>query len=177
MKYFRNRWVLVCTQSLPLRERGLKFSGGGWLKPWPNVAPLAGAWIEIAQIVLILMILGSLPLRERGLKLTPCFWAASLIMSLPLRERGLKLTMYIRRRFRHLVAPLAGAWIEIIDRCDNHHILAVAPLAGAWIEIPTAGIIAGWRRSLPLRERGLKSLLNPGKRKLPGRRSPCGSVD
>ena len=77
--------------------------------------------------------------------------------SLPLRERGLKFN-----HFRHvvpalIVAPLAGAWIEIVLRPAAHRSLKVAPLAGAWIEILlTAGIIAGWRRSLPLRERGLK---------------------
>ncbi len=34
------------------------------------------------------------------------------------------------------VAPLAGAWIEIVCYCINKIILNVAPLAGAWIEIP-----------------------------------------
>ena len=36
------------------------------------------------------------------------------------------------------VAPLAGAWIEIINRCSSRHVRPmVAPLAGAWIEIPS----------------------------------------
>ena len=33
------------------------------------------------------------------------------------------------------VAPLAGAWIEIISRIGANFLDAVAPLAGAWIEI------------------------------------------
>ena len=34
------------------------------------------------------------------------------------------------------VAPLAGAWIEILDAIADDQRLKVAPLAGAWIEIP-----------------------------------------
>ena len=33
------------------------------------------------------------------------------------------------------VAPLAGAWIEIMAVSRELHITPVAPLAGAWIEI------------------------------------------
>ena len=33
------------------------------------------------------------------------------------------------------VAPLAGAWIEILIKSKNSSIASVAPLAGAWIEI------------------------------------------
>ena len=33
------------------------------------------------------------------------------------------------------VAPLAGAWIEIVCQCPIHFSGTVAPLAGAWIEI------------------------------------------
>ena len=35
----------------------------------------------------------------------------------------------------YLVAPLAGAWIEILVLADVALLDAVAPLAGAWIEI------------------------------------------
>ena len=34
-----------------------------------------------------------------------------------------------------LVAPHAGAWIEIIELLSRKKILYVAPHAGAWIEI------------------------------------------
>ena len=37
------------------------------------------------------------------------------------------------------VAPLAGAWIEILLRKLNVKQIRVAPLAGAWIEIGMNG--------------------------------------
>ena len=36
---------------------------------------------------------------------------------------------------RQDVAPLAGAWIEIIQNLESRIPTLVAPLAGAWIEI------------------------------------------
>ena len=33
------------------------------------------------------------------------------------------------------VAPLAGAWVEILHPCQNYGSELVAPLAGAWVEI------------------------------------------
>ena len=41
--------------------------------------------------------------------------------------------------FRALVAPLAGAWIEIFKSTKTTKEADVAPLAGAWIEIDLAG--------------------------------------
>ena len=57
----------------------------------------------------------------------------------------------------HMVAPFAGAWIEILD---NGRVLKadyVAPFAGAWIEIIGLLQIKEKLSSLPSRERGLKS--------------------
>ena len=34
------------------------------------------------------------------------------------------------------VAPLVGAWIEMLYSCDKASRIFVAPLVGAWIEIP-----------------------------------------
>ena len=34
-----------------------------------------------------------------------------------------------------MVAPLVGAWIEIIITVDQRYMPEVAPLVGAWIEI------------------------------------------
>ena len=34
-----------------------------------------------------------------------------------------------------LVAPYAGAWIEMLGMSLNAYIASVAPYAGAWIEI------------------------------------------
>ena len=55
------------------------------------------------------------------------------------------------------VAPLAGAWIEIVLRGDGTWIEIVAPLAGAWIEILNFEVSKEASKSLPSRERGLKS--------------------
>ena len=50
-------------------------------------------------------------------------------------ERGLK----CYRRYKNLilvtVAPLVGAWIEILQLVCSCRLLHVAPLVGAWIEI------------------------------------------
>ena len=56
-----------------------------------EVAPFAGAWIEI----------------------TLQFSVGSIVLSLPSRERGLKLSVHAFRIFDSAVAPFAGAWIEI----------------------------------------------------------------
>ena len=55
--------------SLPSRERGLKFVDGLLSNIQPQVAPLAGAWIEIIyQTFALINCQASLPSRERGLK-------------------------------------------------------------------------------------------------------------
>ena len=60
-------------------------------EPFWNVAPFAGAWIEMLLLDLLAVLLLSLPSRERGLKSSavPCYSMC------------------------HKVAPFAGAWIEI----------------------------------------------------------------
>ena len=78
-------------QSLPSRERGLKSRALDEVLQVDAVAPLAGAWIEIATIVLPVGAPASLPSRERGLK---SFLSGS-------------------EKEKDKVAPLAGAWIEI----------------------------------------------------------------
>ena len=45
---------------------------------------------------------------------------------------------------RAAVAPLAGAWIEIVVSALFEDDVGVAPLAGAWIEIMTT-VAATWR--------------------------------
>ena len=77
------------------------------------VAPFAGAWIEIVQRKKPDGESWSLPLRERGLKLIIHLKKKGTYKSLPLRERGLKLTVFSTEREAELVAPFAGAWIEI----------------------------------------------------------------
>ena len=79
-----------------------------------DVAPFAGAWIEIKDLRGWNIRLTSLPSRERGLKYGSCSWSV----------------------YASFVAPFAGAWIEITPCCPaGTHPAAVAPFAGAWIEI------------------------------------------
>ena len=80
------------------------------------------------------------------------------MQSLPSRERGLKWSCSQHVKGQGLVAPLAGAWIEISPALYTSTAANVAPLAGAWIEIVTwsTPVLSGV--SLPSRERGLKFL-------------------
>ena len=98
--------------------------------------------------------------------------------SLPMRERGLKYQLMVETYKRRVVAPHAGAWIEMMlqqqseicfdvaphagawieimtsqCKCKNNQ---VAPHAGAWIEIETGRFHQPLLLSLPMRERGLK---------------------
>ena len=57
------------------------------------------------------------------------------LKSLPSRERGLKYLLTLSIDGLSIVAPLAGAWIEINPAVSVRCSSAVAPLAGAWIEM------------------------------------------
>ena len=61
-------------ESLPSRERGLKLLTIVVYFKSREVAPLAGAWIEICLVAGILIDGRSLPSRERGLKFYNTFW-------------------------------------------------------------------------------------------------------
>ena len=79
------------------------------------------------------------------------------MQSLPSRERGLKFVYVLQIGYERIVAPLAGAWIEIGCKVHAGSGRNVAPLAGAWIEMYWMGVLAKCQtRSLPSRERGLK---------------------
>ena len=54
------------------------------------------------------------------------------------------------------VAPLVGAWIEIVVVSSLALTIYVAPLVGAWIEICGYTNVSISISSLPLWERGLK---------------------
>ena len=121
------------------------------------VAPLVGAWIEMCRHLLVPISLLSLPSWERGLKLLLLQTVITLKRSLPSWERGLKFT--IIEKINHCipqVAPLVGAWIEMLSVFFSVVSLVVAPLVGAWIEIVvrTGDGVMVW--SLPSWERGLK---------------------
>ena len=60
---------------------------------------------------------------------------------------------------KELVAPYAGAWIEIdVSSFTSVVLTLVAPYAGAWIEITVSAILEQIpSESLLMQERGLKS--------------------
>ena len=60
------------------------------MKEAANVAPLVGAWIEIAVMVQMSNEIESLPSWERGLKFLLRIRKKCLLKSLPSWERGLK---------------------------------------------------------------------------------------
>ena len=72
-----------------------------------------GAWIEIYVI--------------NGQKIN--------VKSLLSWERGLKLVTVLPNLSLSDVAPLVGAWIEIMNNASLSSTDKVAPLVGAWIEI------------------------------------------
>ena len=96
-----------------------------------------GAWIEI------------------GICVPPS--ADSLVA--PLVGAWIEILQYIKPAQQNAVAPLVGAWIEIPSWPFQCPAEVVAPLVGAWIEIrPFLLMLSLHRTSLPLWERGLKSL-------------------
>ena len=78
-----------------------------------GVAPLAGAWIEIAQIGGVNMAETVAPLAGAWIEILNDFKSNIYNPSLPSRERGLKYIKYSAVSNPTSVAPLAGAWIEI----------------------------------------------------------------
>ena len=79
-----------------------------------QVAPLAGAWIEIRKYVGFFVGSDVAPLAGAWIEIMLLKKLSMKRMeSLPLRERGLKCSMSRTRCGDSHVAPLAGAWIEI----------------------------------------------------------------
>ena len=113
-----------------------------------------GAWIEILLIM----------------------YATSQKKSLLSWERGLKSEYKVIILSPHYVAPLVGAWIEILFLCHNLDIRRVAPLVGAWIEIALILNFSFAYSSLLSWERGLK-LYNSVLNNFVPCRSSRGSVD
>ena len=91
----------------------------------------------------------------------------------PLAGAWIEMLTIVSGTLRHHVAPLAGAWIEIELEKVADAFNAVAPLAGAWIEIVRYMKRCDYAMSLPSRERGLKyydvNSLYPSVMSLPSR--------
>ena len=78
--------------SLPMRERGLKFTSFQHVPVYCNVAPHAGAWIEI-------------------LNSPPMYYSYNVA---PHAGAWIEMRHSAVREFLLVVAPHAGAWIEIL---------------------------------------------------------------
>ena len=169
-------YLHVMSLSLPLRERGLKYLPCGVTLITLYVAPLAGAWIEILCSRELYGPAEVAPLAGAWIEITHS--PRSLKSSIVAPLAGAWIEIPVRGSFPHCetVAPLAGAWIEIQAGTTLRGALSVAPLAGAWIEISLLSGRYGSGRSLPLRERGLKSE-SADCPESSYSRSPCGSVD
>ena len=83
-----------------------------------GVAPLAGARIEITMMETGGTSDTSLPSRERGLKSVSDLRNCSESLSLPSRERGLKFLWWLVICCNKIVAPLAGARIEMSKKLE-----------------------------------------------------------
>ena len=80
----------------------------------------------------------------------------AILLSLLSWERGLKLITHIHYLLIQVVAPLVGAWIEIMTYWEEVYDPIVAPLVGAWIEIARNWKEHSQSWSLLSWERGLK---------------------
>ena len=77
--------------SLPSRERGLKYIRDDTVSTPEEVAPLAGAWVEIDQTAADAKKTGVAPLAGAWVEITILNTIKNVVStSLPSRERGLK---------------------------------------------------------------------------------------
>ena len=76
--------------------------------------------------------------------------------------RGLKYNLAQNDFNTNVVAPFAGAWIEICLQSLKGKLKRVAPFAGAWIEITASEDLPQLlSKSHPSRVRGLKYIITP----------------
>ena len=80
----------VYHMSLPSRERGLKWYGIRYTAPQDQVAPLAGARIEIRDDIARVDLITVAPLAGARIEILSKAVGAHSAASLPSRERGLK---------------------------------------------------------------------------------------
>ena len=101
-----------------------------------EVAPFAGAWIEISLISKFKKRSKSLPSRGRGLKFGIVALDLPYIDVAPFAGAWIEICPLEHLCYGGGVAPFAGAWIEILTGLSSVEKCSVAPFAGAWIEIP-----------------------------------------
>ena len=99
-------------------------------------------------------------------------------MSLPSWERGLKYLHTSYQNYLPYVAPLVGAWIEILNLSISMYVFPVSlPSWERGLKSTISSTSPSTRASLPSWERGLKSEINTVFYFIAMRRSPRGSVD
>ena len=101
-------------ESLPTRERGLKYTIKRKKHMIMRVAPYAGALIEMRRSLNMGYRMQCRSLRGSvDWNITKIYHLPDRHMSLPTRERGLKSLTRTSIAGDNTVAPYAGAWIEI----------------------------------------------------------------
>ena len=180
MKYQEGLLAEAGDESHPVRVRGLKFDRVRETIPDVDVAPRAGAWIEIFCNARCPSYphLGSHPVRVRGLKCSRTARRTTALRSHPVRVRGLKFRRTDSAHRTPRVAPRAGAWIEISGGAGSAPApYRVAPRAGAWIEILPLLLWYKPQSVAPRAGAWIEIARRTRPRPLPRRRTPCGCVD
>ena len=113
MKFLTGCGGGTSTKSLPSRERGLKYLFYPTVHLYENVAPFAGAWIEILSDFKDGTVFDVAPFAGAWIEIVSDGLSGFAGWSLPSRERGLKFISLAAIAVMVLVAPFAGAWIEI----------------------------------------------------------------
>ena len=96
------------------------------------VAPFAGAWIEITVNVEPSPLVTVAPFAGAWIEICRIIKQLNpFISSLPSRERGLKSIRCLGHGIRKAVAPFAGAWIEIYGKSVEYNIPKSRSLRGS----------------------------------------------
>ena len=127
-------FYVLLYQSLPSRERGLKFNGYGNLSDTQKVAPFTGAWIEIFVVITVYIIEQVAPFTGAWIEMSD----------------------FDKRQMSQLVAPFTGAWIEISGLVALLKPSKSLPSRERGLKLFRCPVEQAGRASLPSRERGLK---------------------
>ncbi len=145
------------SESFPYWERGLKYQR---LPRSPSIAlvvPLLGTWIEIREILILVIDEPSFPYWERGLKSvslsdSTCprksfpYWERGLKYlalchhqqknpSFPYWERGLKYARVMQARHQRQSFPYWERGLKSMEPWRSPRRIVVVPLLGTWIEM------------------------------------------
>ena len=137
-----------------------------------------GAWIEIYETPTFTKLSSpSLPSWERGLKYLGKHFKNTGNTVAPLVGAWIEIVTNLLSLPENDVAPLVGAWIEIFVVSIRFWVACVAPLVGAWIEIVRIVKDRYWLPVAPLVGAWIEIQHSADVPPPPHRRSPRGSVD